>query len=369
MPKKIYFTGLDALRFFAAFLVLLMHAAGFYMRMIGNLPLTHYPILYKGHTAVSFFFVLSGFLITYLMFKETRANGRVEIKRFYLKRVYRIWPLYFLVIFIGFITYFYVLPHMGIITKTDFNLIAVMALYVFFLPNVCSSFFNMGAILGVTWSIGVEEQFYLFWAPLFNRFKNNSLKFFTTVFVIFFMLQVYSYHFVNNVPLKAFFYTLQFNNMAIGAIAAYLYFTYADKVHNWAFFKLGYQLVIFVLLAVLLFVVDVDHYNPYYGLLYAIVYVYIIVNCVAAQKSIFKIRLGLLNYMGKISFGIYMYHSIFIYVAYYGLHKLRVFGNNPVLFFTAFIVLASLLTFAVSALSYEVFEKRFLTNKLKSNNA
>lgn len=55
----------------------------------------------NGGHAVTFFFVLSGFLITYLLLKERERMGTIKVKKFYLKRVLRIWPLYFLLIFIG----------------------------------------------------------------------------------------------------------------------------------------------------------------------------------------------------------------------------------------------------------------------------
>src|SRR5690554_4577142 len=55
----------------------------------------------NGGVAVTFFFVLSGFLITYLLLKEKQATQNVSIKKFYFKRVLRIWPLYFLLVFIG----------------------------------------------------------------------------------------------------------------------------------------------------------------------------------------------------------------------------------------------------------------------------
>ena len=97
-----YFRGLNSLRFFAAFLVVLQHAES--IRHDKGLPsLIHLGIFNNGAEAVSFFFVLSGFLITYLLLKERKDTNETSIKRFYIKRVFRIWPLYFLLVFIGIV--------------------------------------------------------------------------------------------------------------------------------------------------------------------------------------------------------------------------------------------------------------------------
>jgi peptidoglycan/LPS O-acetylase OafA/YrhL len=83
--NKVYFPNLNGLRFFAAFSVMLYHFFG--------------EGLINGHYGVVLFFVLSGFLITYLLFEEKEKFGKIEIKKFYFRRILRIWPLYYLVYF------------------------------------------------------------------------------------------------------------------------------------------------------------------------------------------------------------------------------------------------------------------------------
>ena len=90
----VYFKGLNALRFFAATLVVLMHMKS----NLGNSALPTFPdigLFSKGLIAVSFFFVLSGFLITYLLYVEYEKTNTISVKAFYLRRIFRIWPLYF----------------------------------------------------------------------------------------------------------------------------------------------------------------------------------------------------------------------------------------------------------------------------------
>ncbi|MGB1018524.1 MAG: acyltransferase family protein, partial [Chitinophagales bacterium] len=98
MYKNIkYFKGLNALRFIAAYLVVIHHAEQ--IRLKNELfNLKEYSFFRNGGIAVSFFFVLSGFLISYLLLKELKQTNTVKIKAFYIRRTLRIWPLYFLLV-------------------------------------------------------------------------------------------------------------------------------------------------------------------------------------------------------------------------------------------------------------------------------
>src|SRR5690625_5173289 len=96
-----YFNGLNALRFFAALLVLLHHNAVIRPKYGIGEGFGWLGIFRDGGYAVSFFFVLSGFLITYILLKEKDKTQTISIKRFYLKRILRIWPLYYLLIILG----------------------------------------------------------------------------------------------------------------------------------------------------------------------------------------------------------------------------------------------------------------------------
>ncbi|MEP6985313.1 MAG: acyltransferase family protein, partial [Chloroflexota bacterium] len=94
---KIHFKGLNALRFYAAVSVVVHHVMYNPNVWYGlpNLPDTVGRFFINGTDAVHLFYVLSGFLITYLMLVERERTGTVSVKKFYLRRVLRIWPLYF----------------------------------------------------------------------------------------------------------------------------------------------------------------------------------------------------------------------------------------------------------------------------------
>ena len=82
-----YFKGLNSLRFFAAYLVVIHHAEQIRMKY-GLFHLKEYSLFNNGGIAVTFFFVLSGFLISYLLLKERNTTNTIAVKNFYYRRIY-----------------------------------------------------------------------------------------------------------------------------------------------------------------------------------------------------------------------------------------------------------------------------------------
>ncbi|MDB5097835.1 MAG: hypothetical protein JWM80_2256, partial [Cyanobacteria bacterium RYN_339] len=159
-----YFPNLNGLRFVAALVVVLHHVA-MQKAELGYASAWDSPVVRQaGGLAVTFFFVLSGFLITHLLLKERAEHGRVDVGRFYLRRVLRIWPLYFGVVALAFAVVPGWLP--GTAPWPGFG---VLALYLFFLPNFLAPSLPTVPYAGHLWSIGVEEQFYLLWPWLVRR--------------------------------------------------------------------------------------------------------------------------------------------------------------------------------------------------------
>src|SRR5579871_6137530 len=99
--ERFYQPELDALRFFAFFGVFLFHAAPRYIefydhagapRWLGNLLISAFG---AGAFGVDLFFALSAYLITSLLLRERNATGTLDLRGFYMRRILRIWPLYF----------------------------------------------------------------------------------------------------------------------------------------------------------------------------------------------------------------------------------------------------------------------------------
>ncbi|MBU3715366.1 MAG: acyltransferase, partial [Ferruginibacter sp.] len=169
--KSNYLPGLNTLRFIAAFFVVISHA-NISLYKLGVYAECNFAFLNRGGDAVDFFFTLSGFLITYLLLHEIKKTQTVSVKSFYLRRVLRIWPLYFFLVFIGFILLGLIYPYLYKKPFFETSVIDLFLMFVFFVPNYAAKNYMVG-LLNPLWSIGVEEQFYIFWAPLVKFFRKH----------------------------------------------------------------------------------------------------------------------------------------------------------------------------------------------------
>jgi len=150
-----YLPSLDGWRAVAIVMVVLGHA---------KLTVSSTSLYYKfaeifiyAELGVRIFFVLSGFLITSLLIKEFITNGKINIKHFFIKRVLRIFPVLYLYLVVVFILN--QIFDLGLISDHFIGPI-------FYINNF--SFFSGTWLTGHTWSLAVEEQFYIIWPFLFS---------------------------------------------------------------------------------------------------------------------------------------------------------------------------------------------------------
>jgi peptidoglycan/LPS O-acetylase OafA/YrhL len=174
--QKTFFPNLDGLRFFAFFAVFINHAMG----CLGYNNHSPYYIFIKKHflmngdIGVGFFFVLSGFLITYLLLQEKKDTDSINIKKFYMRRVLRIWPLYFFIVFLCLVIF----PLFSNLLPLNFPIgVNTNKLNPWFYLTFTGNFDYLyngisNVMIGVLWSVSIEEQFYLFW-PLVVAFIPN----------------------------------------------------------------------------------------------------------------------------------------------------------------------------------------------------
>ena len=337
--KYKWFPGLNALRFVAAILVVLMHIH-ISMKQVGLPILYEIPILLKGYGAVSFFFVLSGFLITYLLLDEKDRTKNVDVKTFYWRRVFRIWPLYFLVVIFGFVFYWFILPFFGIEFRVEYPKALGVIMYGLFAANIFNSLYHVGGILNITWSIAVEEQFYLFWAPFMKLVKKRLFQ--IIIIAIFFFYSIAVLNGFNYFQLSdgwmAFVRSLQFHYMAVGGAGAYLLFYHHDRLLKAKIFSNKLLQLILCLLIIAYYTLYKKNFiaEILLPLPLAFLYCWLIINVSVNPKKITHFENKYTHFLGGISYGIYMLHMPVIYFVSYFTKLSPISFQGSLLYFIIF---------------------------------
>ena len=395
MVKKEYFKGLDSLRFFAALAVFFTHVelikkfTGFGTHWIDpEERITKFTVFqsvmskeidplspliaYSSALGVVFFFVLSGFLITYLLLKERQSNNSIAIGKFYLRRAFRIWPLYYLIFILGFfvLPYFEVFAVPGQDVFFQPNFWGNLTLYALFMPNLAFSIYTTAVPnIGQSWSIGVEEQFYLVWPLLIRKSKNvfKSILWIAGTIIALKGLILLSSPFLNSETLKVikkFLAMSKLECMALGGLGAYVLFNKKEEILR-IVYKPASQIISVLIIPALIYFMPTA-FEDILHLLFSISFLVIILNVASNDKALLRFENPVLQYLGRISYGFYMFHvmcivfTIHILDKYIGLDNDISTPQHILLYGISF-----LLTVAVSSLSYHIFEKAFIRLKDK----
>ena len=365
--KQIFFPGLNGLRFFAALFVLITHLELF--KYLNGFPnnWSNPVILSFGSIGVDLFFVLSGFLITYLLLTEKDAIEEISLRQFYIRRILRIWPLYFFIVFLTFliIPLFPLFPFSQGVKNNYFE---KLALYTFMLPNVALAFFPGISYATMAWSVGVEEQFYLFWPLLIKTTKKlvfvmlGVISFFSALKLLMFFL-IHWQTGKDYTKWKDLVVMTRIECMALGGLGAYMLFY---KKHAWlkiiysplcqwiCFF--GFIPATFILIWLKLD--DVKHW------VYSLLFLGIILNVASNPKVVINLETSLLNKLGKISYGIYMYQYLAIVISI-SIVKQFISVDNMLLFNIIYYGASFMITILISQLSYSFLEIRFIKMKAR----
>lgn len=347
--------NITGIRFFLALLVIVFHFNQFSINQ-GLGGYVDIPILERGVEAVFLFFVLSGFLIVRILYKATIVSG-FSILNFYKRRALRILPLYYIVVIVGFVMYWLVFPKLNLSGNTTYNIWEGLGLIFFFLPNVFSTY-NPGGILEILWSIGIEEQFYLWIAPLL-LFMPKKLRF-ISLLLLFIVLLWLTFNVVPFLLEGSFFYHFLLAGGITGIAAA------QKQIPE--IFKSSWISVTVWLMVLMYFTTNWFSFRvPVYNHLFTAVVFSLFVYGLSIQKPWQLLNNRVCNYLGKISYGIYMYHVPVIYVVSFGLLHLKKNGyvSNGTMLFVAGLLTIIMLTIGVAHFSYNYIERYFLKQKEK----
>lgn len=365
------FQGLNALRFIAAFLVVMHHSEA--IRHKNGIENFEWLGLFRnGGNAVTFFFVLSGFLITFLLLKERDRTGNIKVKTFYLKRILRIWPLYYLLVIIGTLALPFAFSILQVDYEMPYTLKQTWLYFVLFVPGLVTFFWGHH-FLEPLWSIGVEEVFYLIWAPLFKISKNRIFQLLVSVILIKSLLSVSGILIINNELFNYLVNSFKFEAMAIGGLGAYFLYSRNTPVSQLLIFKIPFQIIVFSTVIFYLTLhtnVDTPIWNAIFktpilsALVIEFLFLYIIVCISCADNSIIRLKSKTLSFLGEISYGIYMYHMLVIFATIFLLKKFLIDLCSPWSHLVFYCVI-TVFTIAVSIVSKQLFENYFLKLKEK----
>lgn len=366
MIKKVHFANLNTLRFIAAFVVIIAHTEQ--IKFVKGLPnVYNTPVVtIMGSLSVDLFFVLSGFLITSLLFIEKSSVSNISIKKFIIRRLLRIWPLYFIIMILGF----FIMPMFPALeigapfVNVNDHLLCNSILYILFLPHIQSIVFGPILYCAQSWSIGIEEQFYIAWPFIVKKFNQKKIVNFIIIYIIVYlflclltMLATHNKALINEFSLGTlvkimiiFRQRLNFDCLLIGGLFAII----NTKIKDDSFLVNKYFQVFIYLLEFSLFFIGADFHSLSWEI-HAVLYGFIIINLVRTKTSILNIDYPIFDYLGKISYGIYMYHVLIINLVITELYKLHLM----ILAYPTIIILVILL----SSFSYRFIEGYFLTKK------
>ena len=346
LRNKKYYENLDVLRAIAVLMTIWAHYSPFEI-----------PYLWYG---VSIFFSISGFLITEILLekKETKIKVSEILKTFYIRRSLRLFPLYY-----SFILFFWFLLHFANlhIWQDRFNYY-----FIFYAPNFLISQISLGGAMGFAhlWSLGVEEQFYLFWPVILlltpRRWMVVTITFFICVGLFFRTVQF-------NVDFDTYLLPFShFHTLCGGALIA-VFKMYYPKIFSvlasWRFRLLGIASIL--LLLALIFKdfglrTSAFFQSTSLALFTSLLVLYHLFSFPRSmtQNSFYRALL----YIGKISYGLYIIHMPIPYVVRAVFLKIQpAYQVNEYLV----VLLSLIITFVFAALSFKYFESYFIRLKEK----
>ena len=343
-----YRPEIDGLRAISVFAVIFYHA---------NFILFDYKIFQGGFVGVDIFFVISGYLITSLILKELFNTKNFSFSNFYERRIRRIIPVLFIVILscIPF-AYFSLLP------SSLLSFLKSIVYTLFFVSNFY--FFHAGQIYGAedgllkpllhTWSLSVEEQFYiLFPIFLFLIYKFFSKYLLSIIFFVFILSFITTQIVSSYFPLYNFYFlNVRIWELFAGSIIAYLELNNKNsKSNNYNNFYKYFPFIGIVIIFFSIFTLNDQMSLPSFYTFPVILGTCLIIYFSNKQNIIIKILSNkIIVFFGLISYSLYLWHHpVFAFYRY----------NFPSVENSSYKFLIILAVFFLSIISYFFIEKPF----------
>jgi peptidoglycan/LPS O-acetylase OafA/YrhL len=356
-----YIPGLDTLRAFAVFFVLIEHKGVWFDTTVPNGKFIKDVIIPDGGFGVILFFVLSGFLITTILLQQRNENvsGRIPaVRNFYIRRSLRIFPIYFLLLL-----FLYCINYVGLKENIGYHLT--------YTTNILCYRTNQWNSFSHAWTLSVEEQFYLLWPCIIIFIREKYLK---HVFACSVFIGIASTWYCMDVrghmaPLLVF---NCFDSFGIGGLLAW---SLPDERRSKEFRRLmkwpvGIALCVYLYWKFCGFLHIAAHGFVFSKTIDSVLAAWLIMSVVNAGPSMFRryfLENRLLTFIGKISYGIYLYHYVYNVLVYYQLNNylagitihspgINQFVRDAHFYYWLHVAL----TIAIAACSYYIIERPFL---------
>lgn len=353
-----YIKGFDGLRCYSILLVITTHLGVRHLIPKGSYLEQNLYYFFSGAAGVNVFFAISGFLITSLLLHEYKKNGRINLKYFFIRRFLRLLPP-----IIPFYIALFIFMQLGYVRETYIGLLASVFYLFNFVPKAKAIW---SPELTHTWSLAVEEQFYLIWAFLL-RYTQKVKKLYWFIFFVI-VVSIFLSYWLPQVQVsykgkiydldKLFFvdrWTLPaIATILIGALAAILNFYDFGNIRA-KFKQTKYGVLAFLVFLSPLYLPDVlfPLARLFHGTGSTLILLWVFNN--QDSKLVNVLEWSPIRYIGVISYGLYVWQGFFVRSTPFAEPKIWVhdFPYNVVL------------TFLVAIISYEFYEKRISSYKRK----
>jgi peptidoglycan/LPS O-acetylase OafA/YrhL len=348
---------LTSFRFIFAFMVFFSHLEFLNNSKIEELRWISHYIFYEGYIGVSFFFILSGFVLAY-NYQSKLLFNKVQIKKFYTARIARIFPLHVLTFIISIpltSSVFFENKILWILQAiTNFTLIQS------FIPSR-SFYLSFNA---PSWSISCEFFFYIIF-PILIFFYTKYKKFWILVLIIVLVLPFLSFlpFFTSEKLYNAFFYINPFFRIIDFFIGILIYNLYQNVINeniklNYNFLEIGSIFLFLLFFAFHYFIIYYARYSFYYW-----IPISFLVFSFSFQKGFISKILSqkIFVYLGEISFAFYLFHRL-ILIYFIKFNHLYIGIENDILI----VIIVFITSIIISHLSYKYFEipfKKYLKNR------
>jgi peptidoglycan/LPS O-acetylase OafA/YrhL len=317
--------------------------------------------VHNSDLAVILLYILSGFLISYMLLKEKTRTNTIQIRSFYKRRFYRIYPVYIFLISVSYLVY--LVPSWNHLTKmadsvNDYLTPGQEYLFLAFLGSHILFSLKENALSLHTWTVGAEENFYLIWAPLVKRIRGYN-------WILPCLLISPATEFTLNIIHAKWtsgwtFFLLNFNNyfristIAIGAIGCYLYLYKKESIvfcrNRWLQYAALFLLLFFFISGVRFGI----FFYEFIGALFLI----LVLGNIEESGNPMPLEYKPLKFIGRISYGMYAFHPMCIMLSITLLNRVPGLQDSLLIYILAVTMLSYAITILVSIAVYYSFERR-----------